>query len=79
MELKHRGHSDKDPCNMGPVPEGRTKSDFYAARVTQLYRKAINDAISGRPFDWSLMDNLEGLSLRGYTESFYRRHVPEAP
>jgi putative protease len=45
--------------------------------VTQLYRKAIDDAISGKPFDWSLMDTLEGLSLRGYTEGFYRRHVPE--
>lgn len=58
--------------------EGRTKSDFYVARVTQLYRKAIDDAIDGKPFDWGLMDNLEGLSLRGYTEGFYRRHVPEA-
>lgn len=57
--------------------EGRTKSDFYVARVTQLYRKAIDDAIAGKPFDWSLMDALEGLSLRGYTEGFYRRHVPE--
>lgn len=57
--------------------EGRTKSDFYVARVTQLYRQAIDDAVAGRPFDWRLMDALEGLSLRGYTEGFYRRHVPE--
>lgn len=57
--------------------EGRTKSDFYVARVTQLYRKAIDDAAAGKPFDWNLMDSLEGLSLRGYTEGFYRRHVPE--
>lgn len=57
--------------------EGRTKSDFYVARVTQLYRKAIDDAMAGKPFDWNLMDSLEGLSLRGYTEGFYRRHVPE--
>ncbi|WED42387.1 tRNA 5-hydroxyuridine modification protein YegQ [Legionella cardiaca] len=57
--------------------EGRTKSDFYVARVTQLYRKAIDDAVAGKPFDWGLMDSLEGLSLRGYTEGFYRRHVPE--
>jgi len=57
--------------------EGRTKSDFYVARTTQLYKKAIDDAMSGKPFDWTLMDSLEGLSLRGYTEGFYRRHVPK--
>lgn len=57
--------------------EGRTKSDFYVARTAQLYRKAIDDAVAGRVFDWSLMDALEGLSQRGYTEGFYRRHVPQ--
>lgn len=57
--------------------EGRTKSDFYVARTAQLYRQAIDDAVAGKPFDWQLMDALEGLSLRGYTEGFYRRHVPE--
>lgn len=57
--------------------EGRTKSDFYASRTAQLYRKAIDDAVAGKPFDWSLMDALEGLSSRGYTEGFYRRHVPQ--
>ena len=57
--------------------EGRTKSDFYVARTAQLYRQAIDDAMLGKEFDWNLMDALEGLSLRGYTEGFYRRHVPE--
>lgn len=57
--------------------EGRTKSDFYVARTAQLYRQAIDDAVQGKPFDWKLMDALEGLSLRGYTEGFYRRHVPD--
>ncbi len=55
--------------------EGRTKSHFYAARTAQLYRKAIDDAVHGQPFDMSLMDKLEGLANRGYTEGFYRRHV----
>lgn len=55
--------------------EGRTKSHFYAARTAQLYRKAIDDATHGQPFDISLMDKLEGLANRGYTEGFYRRHV----
>jgi putative protease len=55
--------------------EGRTKSHFYCARTAQVYRKAIDDAVAGRPFDMSLMDNLESLAHRGYTEGFLRRHV----
>jgi putative protease len=56
--------------------EGRTKSHFYVARTTQLYRQAIDDAVAGRPFDQRLMSQLEGLNHRGYTEGFYRRHPP---
>lgn len=55
--------------------EGRTKSHYYVARTAQVYRKAIDDAVAGRPFDMSLMDTLENLAHRGYTEGFYRRHV----
>ncbi len=55
--------------------EGRTKSYFYCARTAQIYRKAIDDALAGRPFDPSLMLQLEGLANRGYTEGFLRRHV----
>lgn len=55
--------------------EGRTKSFFYAARTAQLYRKAIDDAVGGKSFDQTLMDQLEGLAHRGYTEGFLRRHV----
>ncbi|MHA3054972.1 U32 family peptidase [Acinetobacter sp. ANC 4633] len=55
--------------------EGRTKSYFYCARTAQIYRKAIDDALAGRPFDPSLMTQLEGLANRGYTEGFLRRHV----
>ncbi|WP_028693726.1 tRNA 5-hydroxyuridine modification protein YegQ [Pseudomonas cremoricolorata] len=55
--------------------EGRTKSHFYCARTVQAYRQAIDDAAAGRPFDRSLMDNLESLAQRGYTEGFLRRHV----
>jgi len=56
--------------------EGRTKSAYYTARTTQVYRRAIEDAAAGRPFDMGMMDELEGLSNRGYTEGFYRRHPP---
>jgi putative protease len=56
--------------------EGRTKSFYYTARTTQVYRRAIEDAAAGRPFDMGMMDELEGLANRGYTEGFYRRHPP---
>ena len=55
--------------------EGRTKSFYYVARTAQVYRKTIDDAASGIPFDISMMDTLENLASRGYTEGFYRRHV----
>jgi putative protease len=56
--------------------EGRTKSAYYTARTTQVYHRAIEDATAGRPFDMGMMDELESLSNRGYTEGFYRRHPP---
>ncbi|PCF96648.1 tRNA 5-hydroxyuridine modification protein YegQ [Vreelandella nigrificans] len=55
--------------------EGRTKSYYYVARTAQVYRQAIDDAVAGRPFNMRLMDELENLANRGYTEGFYRRHV----
>jgi putative protease len=57
--------------------EGRTKSHYYVARTTQIYRKAIDDAFEGREFDGSLMGALEGLANRGYTSGFYQRHTPQ--
>lgn len=57
--------------------EGRTKSVYYAARTAQVYRRAIDDAVAGREFDMGLMDELEAMSNRGYTEGFFRRHRPE--
>ncbi len=57
--------------------EGRTKSHYYVARTAQVYRRAIDDAVAGKPFDMGLMDELETLANRGYTEGFYRRHPPK--
>jgi putative protease len=54
--------------------EGRTKSHYYAARTTQVYRRAIDDAVAGRGFRPELMSELEGLANRGYTDGFYQRH-----
>lgn len=55
--------------------EGRTKSHYYTARATQVYRQAIGDAMVGRPFRVDLLRDLEGLANRGYTDGFYRRHA----
>jgi len=57
--------------------EGRTKSHYYAARTTQVYRRAIDDAMAQRPFQVGLMAELENLANRGYTDGFYERHESE--
>lgn len=54
--------------------EGRTKSLYYVARTCQAYRRAIDDAVAGKPFDFALLSHLEGLANRGYTDGFYERH-----
>jgi len=54
--------------------EGRTKSHYYVARATQVYRRAIDDALAGRGFDPALLGQLEGLANRGYTDGFLERH-----
>ncbi|MCB1800838.1 MAG: tRNA 5-hydroxyuridine modification protein YegQ [Gammaproteobacteria bacterium] len=57
--------------------EGRTKSHYYTARTTQVYRRAIDDAVAGRPFDPTLLAELENLANRGYTDGFFERHASE--
>jgi len=54
--------------------EGRTKSLYYVARTCQVYRRAIDDAVAGKPFDYTLLAELEGVANRGYTDGFYERH-----
>lgn len=58
--------------------EGRTKSIYYVSRVTQAYRRAIDDAVAGRDFDTGLLAELENLASRGYTDGFFKRHHSEA-
>ena len=53
--------------------EGRTKSLYYVARTAQVYRRAIDDAMAGRPFDPDLLLQLEGLANRGYTGGLLER------
>ncbi len=70
-------------CSCPPAPsrkctllkiEGRTKSLYCVARTAQVYRRAIDDAAAGRPFDIRLLGELQGLANRGYTDGFYQRH-----
>lgn len=58
--------------------EGRTKSHYYVARATQVYRKALDDAKEGRPFDEDLLIELDGLANREYTEGFFDGYKPSA-
>jgi len=58
--------------------EGRTKSFYYCARTAQVYRRAIDDAVAGKPFNPNLLASLEHLAHRGYTEGFLRRHTHDA-
>jgi U32 family peptidase len=55
--------------------EGRTKSIYYVARTTQVYRHAIDDAVAGKPFDPAHLGALEHLAHRGYTGGFYQRRA----
>jgi putative protease len=50
--------------------EGRTKSVFYAALVSRIYRQAIDDMVSDKPLDPDLLQQLELLAHRGYHKGF---------
>lgn len=57
--------------------EGRTKSPYYVARTAQVYRQAIDDAVAGKTFNTDLLQELNGMANRGFTEGFLRRHKPQ--
>ncbi|WP_417437379.1 tRNA 5-hydroxyuridine modification protein YegQ [Idiomarina abyssalis] len=57
--------------------EGRTKSDYYIARTAQVYRRAIDDAVAGKPFNTELLNELNGMANRGFTPGFLQRHTPQ--
>lgn len=50
--------------------EGRTKSVYYAAMVSRIYRKAIDDMMAGKPFDKNLLLELDKVANRGYHKGF---------
>lgn len=50
--------------------EGRMKSEYYVAAVVNSYRRALDDALAGRPFDEKLYDELKKAAHRKFTTGF---------
>lgn len=61
--------------------EGRMKSAYYAAAVTNAYRHALDDMLAGKPFDPDWRKECDKLSHRPYSSGFYfgqpGEHYPE--
>jgi len=51
--------------------EGRMKSAYYAAAVTNAYRHALDAALEGRPLSKVWLDEVEKISHRKYCTGFY--------
>jgi len=63
-ELRHAG-----VCSF--KVEGRSKSVYYVAMIARAYRKAIDDAASGKPFNAEQhMSDIFATSNRGFIEGF---------
>ena len=63
-----------DLCRSGLASlkiEGRMKSSYYTACVTNAYRCAIDDFICGKPFRKELLSEVESVSHREYYTGFY--------
>jgi putative protease len=86
--------SSKDMCTIGIVPElidaginsfkieGRVKSAYYTAVVTNAYRMAVDAYLAdpdGYTFDERLMSELESVSHREYATGFYLDDPRENP
>lgn len=51
--------------------EGRMKSQYYVATITNAYRRAIDNLNNGLSFDKTLLDEVEKTSHRRYATGFY--------
>ncbi len=87
MELTEDGgtylFNSRDMCMIDHVPEllaagvtslkieGRTKSAYYAAAVTNAYRHAMDAALAGRPLAPVWRDEVLSVSHRPYSTGFY--------
>lgn len=78
--------NSKDMCMIDHVPElldigldslkieGRAKSAYYAAMVTNAYRHAIDAAVAGQPLDPVWSEELSKVSHRPYSQGFWFGH-----
>ena len=78
--------NSKDMCMIDHIPEllsigldslkieGRAKSAYYAAIVTNAYRQAIDAAQAGAPLDPVWRSELDKVSHRPYSEGFWYGH-----
>lgn len=51
--------------------EGRAKSEYYAAVTTRAYRGALDDLLSGKPFDEKWYEEACKVSHREYCDGFF--------
>lgn len=51
--------------------EGRVKSAYYTAAVTNAYRMALDDVLAGRPFNPALLAETESVSHREYGTGYF--------
>ena len=75
--------NSRDMCMIEHIPElidagvssfkieGRMKSSYYAAVITNAYRHAIDAALEGRALDRLWVDETEKVSHRPYSTGFY--------
>lgn len=75
--------NSRDMCMIEHIPElisagvtsfkieGRMKSSYYAAAVTNAYRHAIDCAVEGKPLPQVWIDEVNKLSHRPYCTGFY--------
>ncbi len=51
--------------------EGRVKSAYYTAAVTNAYRMALDACLAGRPFDRAFLAEVESVSHREYGTGYF--------
>ncbi len=75
--------NSRDMCMIGHIPalmeagidsfkiEGRAKSSYYTAVVTNAYQRAIASAMAGEPLDPVWLEEVDKVSHRHYCTGFY--------
>ena len=80
--------NSKDLCMIEHIPEllrcgisslkieGRAKSSYYVACITNAYRHALDAALAGRPLPQWALDETDKISHRVYSTGFYSGEEP---